>query len=91
MLLGPLGQNRGNDLCHDPGLKNCIEDGTSAAFPRTAPTFVYCSVKCDVERPNFECGKAAEEALMEVARCSYAHLGRTVAMFFVMTLVSQIA
>ena len=36
MVLGPLGQNRGNVLCHDPNLTNCIEDGSSAVFPRTS-------------------------------------------------------
>ena len=69
MLLGQLGLNRGNVLCHDPGLRNCIEDGSSAAFPRTGPTFVYSLVKCDVEKPNIEWGKAAEQGLMEAARC----------------------
>ena len=68
MLLGPLGRNRGNVLCHDPSLKKCIEDGSSAAVPRTEPTFVYSLVKCDVEKPNFEWGKAAEQGLIEAAR-----------------------
>ena len=76
MLLGPLGQNRGNALCHYPSLQNCIEDGRSAAFPRTGPTFLYSLLKCDVEKPNFE-----------AARCCWARLGKTVAMLFVMTLV----
>ena len=70
MLLSPLGQNRGNVLCHDPSLTNRIEVGSSAAFPRTGPTFVYSLLKCDVEKPNFEWGKAAEEGLMKAARCS---------------------
>ena len=69
MFLGPLGQNRGNVLCHDPSLTNCIESGSSAVFPPTGPTFVYSLVKCDVEKPNFELGKAAEQGLMEAARC----------------------
>ena len=64
MLLGPLGQNRGNVLCHDPSLTNCIEDGSCAAFHRTGPTLVYSLVNCDVEKPNFECGNAAKEGLM---------------------------
>ena len=68
-MLGRLGQNRGNGLCHDPRFTNCIEDGSSAAFSRTGLTFVYSLVKCDVEKPNFEWGKAAEEGLMEAARC----------------------
>ena len=91
MLLGPLGQNLARVLCHDPSLTNCIEDGSSAGFPRTGPTFLYSLVKCDVEKPNFEWGTTAEEGLKEAARCCWAHLGRTMAMFFVMTLVSQIA
>ena len=66
-----------------------MEDGSSAAFPRMGATFVHSLVECDVEKPKFEWGKAAEEGLMEIARCSIAHLGRTVAMFFVMTLVSK--
>ena len=70
MLLGHLGHNRGNVLCHHPSLTNCIEDGSSAVFPRTGPTFVYSLVKCDVEKPNFEWGKAAEEGLMQTATCS---------------------
>ena len=61
MLLGPLGQNRGNILCRDPSPTNCIEDGSSAAFPRKGPTFVYSLVNCDVEKTNFEWGKAAKE------------------------------
>ena len=61
MLLGPLGQNRG---------KNCIEDGSSATFPRTVPTLVYSLVNCDVEKQNYDWGKAAEEGLMEAARFS---------------------
>ena len=69
MLLGPFGQNLASVLCHDPGITNCIEDGSSAAFPRTRPTFLYSLVKCDVEKPNFEWGKAAEIGLMEAARC----------------------
>ena len=69
MLLGPLGHNRGNVLCHDPSLRNCIEDGSSAAFPRTGPTFLYSLVKCDVEKANIQWGKAAEQGLMEAARC----------------------
>ena len=40
------------------------------AFPRTGPTVLYSLVKCDVEKPNFEWGKAAEERFMEAARCS---------------------
>ena len=70
MLLGPLEHNRGNDLCHDPSLTNCIEDGSSSTFPRTGPTLVYSLVNLDVEKPNFEWGKAAEQGLMEAARCS---------------------
>ena len=69
MLLGPYERNRGNVICHDPSLKNCIEGGSSAAFPRTGPTFLYSLVKCEVEKPTFEWGKAAEEGLMEAARC----------------------
>ena len=69
MFLGLLGQNRGNVLCHDPSLRNCIEDDSSAAFPRTVPTFLHSLVKCDLEKPNFEWGKAAEEAIMGPARC----------------------
>ena len=68
MLLGPLGQNRGNVLGHEPGITNCIEDGSSEAFPRTEPTFVYSLFKCDVEKPNFEWGTTAEERLKEAAR-----------------------
>ena len=60
-------------------------------FPRTGASFVHSLVECDVEKRNFEWGKAAEEGLMEIASCSIAHLGRTVAMFFVMTLVSEMA
>ena len=67
MQLGPLGQNRGNVLCHNPSLTNGIEDGSSTAFPRTGPTFVYSLVKCDVEKPNFEWGKGAEQGFMEAA------------------------
>ena len=70
MLLGPLGQNRGNVLCHDPSLRNCIEDGSSAPFPRTGPTFAYSLLKCDAEKHTFEWGEAAEKGLMEAARCS---------------------
>ena len=40
------------------------------AFPRTGGTFVYSLVNCDVEKPNFEWGKAAEQGLMEAARFS---------------------
>ena len=64
MLPGTLGQNRGNILCHDPNLTNCIEDGSLAGLPRTGPTFVCPFVKCYVEKPNFEWGTTAEEGLM---------------------------
>ena len=70
MLPGKLGRNRGNVLCDHCSLTNCRKDGRSAAFTRTGPTFVYSLVNCDVEKPNFEWGKAAEEGLMEFARCS---------------------
>ena len=70
MLLGPVGHNLGSVLCHDPSMKNCIEDGSSATFPCTGPTFLYPLVKCEVEKPNFEWGYPVEEGFMEAARCS---------------------
>ena len=63
MWVGPIGQNCCNDFSHDPSLTDCIEDGSSAAFRRTGTTFVYSLGKCDVEKPNFEWGKAAEVGL----------------------------
>ena len=30
-----------------------VQDGSSAGFPHTGPTFVYSLVKCDVEKPHF--------------------------------------
>ena len=70
MLLGLLGQNRGKVLCHDPSLTNCTDDGSSAALPHAGPIFVYSLVNCNMEKPHFEWGKAAEQRLMETARCS---------------------